>query len=299
MKKLSYLTSFLIAAVLLSSCGGIDKMKEEYGTLTFTTTPKVLEMHGGEVEYSIQGDIPPEWFNKKAIVEFTPVLTYEGGEKELASKTFQGIDVEANNKVIEYETGGAIEFQGSFTYEEDMRVSQLVIRGEARVADGDESLPLPEKQIAKGVKATPKLVMMNAKPVMMADKFERITSHQEKADIHYVIERDNVRDSELDQEDIKKLEDFVKSVEKAQNKSYKGIQIHGYASPDGPMDLNERLSTGRKNSANSYFDKVVDKKKLSEDEASKIYEAKTTTEDWEGFKKLVQQSNIEDKDLIL
>ena len=299
MKKLSYLTSFLIAAVLLSSCGGIDKMKEEYGTLTFTTTPKVLEMHGGEVEYSIQGDIPPEWFNKKAIVEFTPVLTYEGGEKELESKTFQGIDVEANNKVIEYETGGSVDFNGSFTYEEDMRVSQLVMRGEARVADGDESLPLPEKQIAKGVKATPKLVMTDGKAVMMADKFERVTSHQEKADIHYVIERDNVRNSELEQDDIKKLEDFVKSVEEAQNKSYKDIKIHGYASPDGPMDLNERLSKGRKSSANSYFDKVVDKKKLGEDEAKKIYEGKTTIEDWEGFKKLVQQSNIEDKDLIL
>src|SRR6056297_393361 len=156
MKKLNYLASFLIAAVLLSSCGGIDKMKEEYGTLTFTTSPKVLEMHGGEVEYSIQGDIPPEWFNKKAIVEFTPVLTYEGGEKELDSKVFQGVDVEANNKVIDYETGGSIEFNGTFTYEGDMRVSKLAMRGEARVADGDESLPLPEKQIAKGIKATPK-----------------------------------------------------------------------------------------------------------------------------------------------
>jgi len=299
MKKLNYLAFFLMAAVLLSSCGGIDKMKEEYGTLTFSTTPKVLEMHGGEVEYTIKGDIPPEWFNKEAIVEFTPVLTYDGGEKVLESKTFQGIDVQANNKVIEFETGGTINFEGTFEYEEGMRASQLVMRGEARVADGDDVLPLPEKQIAKGVVATPNLAMINPKPVMMADNFERVTTHEEKADIHYVIERDNVRKSELTQEDIKKLEDFVKSVEKAQNKTYKGIKIHGYASPDGPVDLNERLSKGRKNSANSYFDKVVDKKKLSEDEASKIYEAKTTTEDWEGFKKLVQQSNIEDKDLIL
>jgi len=299
MKKLNYLASFLIAAVLLSSCGGIDKMKEEYGTLTFSTTPQILEMHGGEVEYTINGDIPPEWFNKEAIVEFTPVLTYEGGEKELESKTLQGIDVQANNKVIEFETGGSIEFQGTFDYEEGMRKSQLVMRGEARVADGDEVLPLPERQIAKGVIATPNLVMMDGKPVMAADKFMRVTTHEEKADIHYVIERDNVRKSELTKEDIKKLEEFVKGVEKAENKNYKGIKIHGYASPDGPIDLNERLSKGRKSSANDYFDKVVDKKKLSEDEAQKVYEGKTTTEDWEGFKKLVENSNIEDKDLIL
>jgi len=300
MKKLNFLTSFLIAAVLLSSCGGIDKMKEEYGTLTFNTTPKVLETHGGEVEYSIQGEIPPEWFNKDAIVEFTPVLTYEGGEEELESKTFQGIDVQANNKVVEYETGGQIEFNGTFDFEEGMRNSELVMRGEARVADGEETLPLPERNIAKGVIATSTMVQVDdAKPVMMEDKFQRITSEEKGADIHYVIERDNVRNSELEQEDIKKLEDFIKKIQEAKNKNYKGIQIHGYASPDGPMDLNERLSQGRKGSANEYLNKVIDKKKLSEDEAKKVYKAKTTTEDWEGFKKLVEQSNIEDKDLIL
>ena len=69
MKKLNYLASFLIAAILLSSCGGLNKMRDEYGTLTFTTTPQVLEMHGGEVEYTIEGEIPPDWFNEDAIVE--------------------------------------------------------------------------------------------------------------------------------------------------------------------------------------------------------------------------------------
>jgi tetratricopeptide (TPR) repeat protein len=299
MKKLSYLASFLIAALLLGSCGGIDQMKEEYGTLQFTTTPKVLEMHGGEVEYTIEGEIPPEWFNKKAIVEFTPVLTYEGGEKELESKTFQGEDVEANNKAIGFETGGTIEFNGTFAYDEAMRESQLVMRGVARVAEGDESLPLPDRQIAKGVKATPNLVMINPKPTMALDKYERITTQDQVADIHYVIERDNVRDSELEQGDIKELEKFIKEVEKATNKNYEQVTIHGYASPDGPMDLNERLSKGRKSSANTYLDEVLDKKKLSEDQAKRIYEGKATTEDWEGFKKMVQESNIQDKDLIL
>ena len=299
MKKLNYLASFLIAAIILSSCGGIDKMKEEYGTLTFTTSPKVLEMHGGEVEYSITGEIPPEWFNQDAIVEFTPVLTYEGGEKELDAKTFQGEDVEANNKVISKETGGSIEFNGTFGYEEAMRQSQLVMRGEASVADGDESIPLPERQIGKGVIATPNLVQIDPKPVLMADKFQRITQHDQNADIHYVIERTNVRDSELEKADIKNLEKFVKEVEKAANKKYQVISLHGYASPDGPVDLNERLAEGRKASANKYLNNVIDEKVLGEDQAQRIYEGKATTEDWEGFKTLVQESDIQDKDLIL
>ncbi|KXB08815.1 hypothetical protein AKJ55_00360 [candidate division MSBL1 archaeon SCGC-AAA382M17] len=299
MKKLNYLASFLIAAILLSSCGGLNKMKEEYGTLTFTTTPKVLEMHGGEVEYSIEGEIPSDWFNEDAIVEFTPVLTYEGGESELESKTFQGEDVEANNKVISKETGGTIEFNGTFPYKKAMRKSQLVMRGSARVAEGDESVVLPDRQIAKGVKATPNLVMIDPKPTAAADKFQRITTQKKNADIHYVIERTNVRESELEKEDIKQLEKFIKEAEKATNKSYKEILLHGYASPDGPIDLNERLAKGRKETANEYLNSVIDQKKLSEEGAERIYEGKATTEDWEGFKKLVQESSIQDKDLIL
>ncbi len=297
MKKLNLLTSFLIAVFLLSSCGGLDKMKEEYGTLKFESTPKVLEMHGGEVEYSITGNVPPEWFNKNAIVEWTPVLTYEGGEKTFESKKFQGEKVEANNKVIKYESGGEVEFNGKFEYNKDMRVSDLVVRGEATI--DDETLPMPAQNVAKGVKATPNLVMVDPKPVMASDKFVRVTTHKKDADIHYKIERDNIRDSELSKEDIKNLEDFVKEVEKAENKNYKGVKLSAYASPDGPMDLNEKLSKGRKETSNSFLKKLIGDKKLSKEDAKKIFEAKTTTEDWEGFKKLVENSDIEDKDLIL
>lgn len=297
MKKLNFLTSFFIAALILSSCGGLDKMAEEYGTLDFSSTPKVLEMHGGEVEYQIDGTIPSDWFHKKATVEFTPVLKYEGGEETLESKTLQGEDVEANNKVIAKEDGGSVEFSGTFDYNEDMRVSDLVVKGVATI--DDESVEIPEIKAGKGVKATPELVQIDPQPLMMADKFERVKEKKEKADIHYLIQRSNVRNEELDQDDIKNLEKFVEQVDKAENKKYKNIKISAYASPDGPTDLNERLSEGREKSANKYLDGVVDKKKLSKEDAKKLYEAKRTTEDWEGFKKLVEESDIEDKDLIL
>ncbi len=292
MKKLNFLTSFFIAALILSSCGGLDKMAEEYGSLDFSADPEVLEMHGGEVEYSINGTIPPDWFHKKATVEFTPVLKYDGGEETLESKTLQGEDVEDNNKVIEEDEGGSVSFDGVFDYNEDMRVSDLVIKGVATI--DDESVEIPEIKVGKGVKATPNLVQIDPKPIMNADNFERVKEKKEKADIHYLIQRSNVRNSELDKDDIKNLEKFVQHVEEAENKQYKGLEISAYASPDGPTDLNEDLSEGREKSANQYLDDVV-----STEDAEKLYEAKRTTEDWEGFKKLVEESDIEDKDLIL
>ncbi len=297
MKRINYLASFLFAAVILSSCGGLDKMKEEASNLQYNVTPKVLEMHAGKVKYDIKGDIPAEWFNKKAIVEFTPVYKYEGGEEVLESKTFQGESVEANNMVIGYETGGSIEFSGEFDYQEAMRVGELEMRATATIKD--KSLDLLGYKLADGVVSTPLLVMVDPMPIAATDNFERIVSETKEADIHYVIQQSSIRKSELKSEDIAGLEEFVKEANKEANKEFKGIEVSSYASPDGPEKLNERLSEQRKKSADKYLAKVIGKTKLSKEDAETLYSLKTTAEDWDGFKTLVEGSSIEDKDLIL
>ncbi|MEE4198840.1 MAG: tetratricopeptide repeat protein [Bacteroidales bacterium] len=297
MKRINYLASFLFAAFILSSCGGLDKMKEEASDLQYNVTPKVLEVHANMVKYEITGDIPAEWFNKKAIVEFTPVFEYDGGKEVLESKTYQGESVEANNKVIPYETGGSVEFSGEFEYNEAMRVGELKMTAVATIKDNN--LELPALKLADGIISTPLLVQVNPKPILASDKFERVITEKQIADIHYVIQRSNIRNSELTAEDIKELEKFIKEANEKENKDFKGIEISAYASPDGPEKLNERLSVERKKSADNYLAKVIDKAKVKDKDAAALYNMKSTAEDWEGFKKLVETSTIEDKDLIL
>ena len=272
-------------------------MKEEASNLQYSVTPKVLEMHDGKVKYEINGDIPAEWFNKKAVVEFTPVYKFDGGEEVLESKTYQGESVEANNKVIGFETGGSIEFAGEFEYSEAMRMGDLEMTATATISDNEIEL-LPVK-LADGVISTPLLVMVDPMPIAAKDNFQRVVEEEKKADIHYVIQRSNVRRSELTNEDIKELEDFVKKSKDVQNKEFKAVEISAYASPDGPMDLNERLSEQRKKSADNYLEKVIGKTKVSDEDAETLYNLKSTAEDWEGFKELVENSSIEDKELIL
>lgn len=297
MKRINYLASFLFAAILLSSCGGLDKMKEEASNLQYEVTPKVLEMHAGKVKYDIKGDIPAEWFNKKAIVEFTPVYKYEGGEEVLESKTLQGESVEANNKVIAFETGGSVEFAGEFEYKEAMRVGELEIRGLAKIKD--KSLDLVAYKLADGIISTPLLVMVDPMPIACKDNFERVVSETKEADIHYVIQQSKVRRSELKADDITALKEFIKATNEEANKEFKGIEISAYASPDGPEKLNTRLSEQRKKSADKYLAKVIGKTKVSKEDAKTLYSLKSTAEDWDGFKNLVDASTIEDKDLIL
>ena len=55
----------------------------------FTVTPQVLEAVGGKVPATINGKFPEKYFNKKAVVEVTPVLKWNGGEAKGQPATFQ------------------------------------------------------------------------------------------------------------------------------------------------------------------------------------------------------------------
>jgi tetratricopeptide (TPR) repeat protein len=297
MEKLTTkLAALFVATLILSSCGGIKKMQKQYGEVKYNVSPSPLEMHGGQVPVTINGKFPEKFFHKKAILELTPILKYDGGQTVLKSVTLQGEDAEANNKVIGYATGGSFDYTDTVEYKDAMFSSDLVITGV--VSLGDNSVEFDSLKIARGVVATPDLVQNTPDAIMAADAFQRILPDTISADIHYLIQRSNLRRSELTNEDIKAFEEAMDEIAKDERKNFKKAAISAYASPDGPVDLNERVSGSRKGSADNYFKGQMRRKGIETKEETE-YNTMTTTEDWEGFKSLVQNSDIEDKELIL
>jgi tetratricopeptide (TPR) repeat protein len=133
---------------------------------------------------------------------------------------------------------------------------------------------------------------------MLTDKFQRITPKKEEAQINFVVNRSDVRRSELTKEEIKALEDFIKETASKENLELKGVNVSAYASPEGPLDLNEKLSKKRGEGAEKWLADIFKKAKV-EGNAGDYVSTQTTAEDWEGFQKLVQASDIQDKELIL
>ena len=86
MTKKLYLP-FLMAMIvaLMTSC---SKKMGELSSDYFTVTPQVLEAVGGKVPATINGKFPEKYFNKKAVVEVTPVLKWNGGEAKGQSAVF-------------------------------------------------------------------------------------------------------------------------------------------------------------------------------------------------------------------
>jgi Flp pilus assembly protein TadD len=285
-------------AALLASCSGLDKMKENAPDVNYTVTPEVLETHGGQVPVTIKVQIPGGYFDKKTELEATPVLVYEGGETAYAPYKLQGESVDGNAKVISYANGGQFTYEGSVDYNENMRVSDLVVRVTA--TRGENTIDFEPVKIAEGVISTAHLLgKKGAVAALGEDNFQRITPETGEADIHYVIQRSYVRRSELSKDDIKALEEFVKAAKEAENKEFKGVNISAYASPDGPIDLNTRLAEEREESAKEYMTEALEDAEVEGADAEDFYELRNTPEDWQGFKELVQNSDIEDKDMIL
>ncbi len=294
MKRIVYVSLAVLSAVVLSSCSGLNKMKKEASNVKYQVTPSPLEEHAGKVSITITGQFPEKYFNKNAVVTATPVLVYEGGETAFEPVKLQGEKVEENNKTISY-AGGKFNYSSTIDFTDAMRRSQLMLRATATLKS--KSVDFDPVKLADGVIATPTLVRKEPHPVIMPDKYQRIIPETKEADIKFVINRYNLRSSQLKKEDVTNLLDFVKEVAQAPNLEFTGSEIHGYASPDGPLDFNDKLSKKRAAVVDKYMGKKFEKVKLVED-ASKIQEH-STAEDWEGFKQLVQASDLKDKDLIL
>jgi tetratricopeptide (TPR) repeat protein len=295
MKKISsYFVLFLAAAVMVS-CSGLNKMKKNANLVKYEVTPKVLETHAGLVEVTIKGSYPQKYFDKKTVLEVTPVLTYDGGETAFDKVSKQGESVQQNNQAISNASGGNFTYTSKIPYKDAMKLSQLVVR--VKATRGKTILNFDPVKIADGVIATSTLVDVNAKPILMADHYVRITPENQVAAIQYLINEAELRGSELKKEEIQQLKDYIKTVTADQNRKFKSAEISSYASPDGPYALNEKLSVKRGNTADKFI-----KKEFSKVDAAKstdFFSSKTTAEDWDGFKSAVEGSNIQDKDLIL
>lgn len=272
-------------------------MVENSSTVGYDVTPSPLETHGGEVEVTIKTTFPEKYFNKKVVVTATPIIKYEGGQTEFESTVLQGESVEANNKVIPY-TGGDYTFTGKVPYNDEMLKSELVVEMSAQIKD-NEPVPIPGIKVADGVIATSTLVKNEPKAILMGDKFQRIIPETYGAEILYVINKADVRNSELRKDDIKAFQEKVSVASDDSTIEVKSAKISSYASPDGEYDFNEKLSGKRGTSAERYLTRTLKKLKVQGYDVEGFLNTVETAEDWEGFKEKMEASDIQDKELIL
>ncbi len=290
MKKHLFLaTAALVMALSFMSCKNMGPLATEY----FKVDPPVLEAKAGKVEATISGTFPEKYFKKKSIVVVTPVLKYNGTEERLATATFQGEKVQGNNKKIQYKAGGTYTHRVSFDFKPGMEKSELYLQFE--VKEGNKSTALPEVKVADGINCTYMLAKaVQLEPAFATDQLQRTIASQQEAQINFLVNQASIRPTELKSEDILALTAKMQEVAANEGSNVTGIEILGYASPEGSIDINTSLAEKREKVAVEYINKQM---KALQTQVN--VDSRNTPEDWEGFQQLVQSSSIEDKELIL
>ena len=286
MKKGLFLS--LIAVAMLASCSKTLPQPEQ-----ISVNPSPLAVVGDKVSADITGTFPVKKFAKKGVLTVTPVLKYEGGEAVGSPVTYVGEKVKENGTTVNYKAGGQYTQSCSFDYVPAMDKCELFLRFTAKV--GKKEVEVPELKIADGLVATAKLAKASDnKSVVTPDKFQRVIQQMQEADIKFLIQQANLRSSETKSQQMQDLQAAIKEAAQNERKAINKLEVSGYASPDGGMDLNEKLAGQRQKNAQNFLQQQLKKDKVNATIASDI-----TAEDWAGFQTLLENSNMQDKELVL
>ncbi len=280
--------------LLISSCG-LDSMVSKFNTLNFNVTPTQVEVHGGNIDIELEVKIPEKYFQKSAEADFRVMLAPSADSE---NKVFfdpvklQGEKISSNGKTIGFITGGLFTYKGTIKYSEEMADYDLFATAIATMNDNSKSLGAVK--VAEGVMATATRVMNSEVPAVSDHTYEKVTVLEETAVIYFTVNQSNVRYSQKSSDEIKKLKEFAKLGYETKN-----IEISSFASPEGTLDVNDKVSDNRANSTFSYAKKLMKQLKVDGAKNDDLYIQSSKGEDWRGFNKLVNSSDMKDKSKVL
>ena len=312
MKNLMKLSVVLVAAALVfSSCNCFKKMAKNRDDINLTVTPEILTLNNGIVAADINVTFPVKYFNAKAVIKVTPVIVFDGGEVAGAAKYLQGSKVDENYTVIDKKNGGNFTQHVEFPYDPRMDKCALQLRAEIKCPGGKckeftlvnlntGAIPTKEQAavlagndeaakaalakefgltVAYGLNTLQKDLKYSDLMAPMANNYKKVTTVVDKTDLLYAI-----NSSVVTKKNEKKanLDAFKADVDaKLQNdRATQNIAVKGYASPDGPVKFNDKLSKSRSESGK----KVVAKLRRSQIVNSTDIQGKTDAEIMAAFR---------------
>lgn len=293
MQKKNFLMLSAASLLMLTSCSKLGPLSAD----NFTVTPNPLETQAGKVPATINGTFPEKYMKKKAVVTVVPELRYADGQVARGNaSTFQGEKVMGNNQTVSYKVGGRYTMKTSFDYVPEMQKSEMYLTFDAYI--GKKKCEVPAVKVANGVIATSELykkTLLSDGGCIAPDSFQRVKTQKQEANIKFLINQAQLRKSELHNNSV---QEFVKMLKKInadrEGLNVQNVEVLAYASPDGGVKFNDRLANNRQNVSEKYVKNQLKKTKV---EAN--IDAHYTAQDWDGFQRLVQASNLQDKEVIL
>ncbi len=274
----------------------IEKMARESKKITYRVNPDPLvEGEDGKVCFDVIVTIPGEYFEKKAVMNLKPYLTYNGGQIDLDPITFVGEKVKGEGDFrVNYKEGGEFTKHYCKDYVPEMENSELM--GDPMFYVYDGTIYPTQEEIVNNTYfttgATEKLadgvIPMKKEEWVDQEVTETVEEMQAIKKLTYFFNKDksNIADrKKLNNEADAAFKDLM-------NAGVTEFEIRAWASPEGEEGHNNELSNNRSTSAENQLKKLAKKTDIT-------VTGKGYGEDLNLFIELVQNSDLKDKDAIL
>lgn len=280
------------ASVVLAGCATPQaQMKKNFGVITVTSDPEVLVVKNEKIEAQVTLSFPENYFDDQTMMVITPVLVYGEGQLRTGKPfIYQGEKIMANYKVVPKK--GIFHHENiSFDFLPGMEKCRLELR--CTLVYGDKKTTLAPIKVADGCNATYRLVQVSGEYTYKPDGYERVTNHSTETSILFDVNSSTVKNNTHNRNAVSVYKSYLSDIKADERYEITGTEIVAYASPEGGQEYNAKLSDKRATSAVGAWED------MSGGASADTMSVRSIGQDWEGFKQALEDSDIEEKDLIL
>lgn len=256
------------------------------------------------VSYTVDRDAWQLPSNTEVIL--TPVVSYAGGEVTLTPLVLAGRNAYLAHKRnddlpkgldLERAKGGALQRSQTVAWQPGMERCELSFRTETRgcrcreEGRGDLDSRLAMDFAPKHFE----LIIPRAQLAALEKDVKDVVktrSVSKSAHVNYKVGSTVLLpDFESNPAELAAIVATIDSVRSDKDLTVDGVEIHGYASPEGSYALNTRLAAGRTEALRKYVDARYN--------FGKLLTTTSTPEDWAGLREWVAASSLHDRDALL
>lgn len=242
--------------------------------------PDPLEVHADSVEFTVRAVIPPKSGIKKGGTYMGQIVIQNDGN------TYQMTRV--NIPFAKYpdikKKGASITVGAIQPYEPGMNGGMLMALN--RYERKGKTVELPDCTLAPCCITTSLLVCREYQYLQAEHEYESRVPITLEAKFLFPQDVSKIQPSEYEKSSIEAIGEFLEQQYEATR-----ITLQGYASPEGPYSRNEELAIERLTNVQEWLIEKMKEEGYDAQLDSSFFRLETTTEDWEGFKANLDQTN--------
>ena len=219
-----------------------------------------------------------------------PEIVINGRRRQKAYLRAMALD-KTTNMEIPYNTQEVLNYTQVIPYEPWMENAYLNLEEDLCGCGGHQEV-LTQEMIMNGVSTeTKRLAALQPVPSYIQPKAEVVKARSEQYEAHLdfpVGKSVILPDFMNNQTELRNIREMFNKVQNDKKLTITDVYIEGFASPEGPLKLNEQLSKSRAEALKKYLS-------VHEQIPANLYNVSFGGENWEGLVKALEASNTKEK----